>query len=572
MKTGTEVLGNRYRIVRPLGGGGMKSVYLAEDLKLSKRLCAVAAMIDNFADPDEQQAAVAAFQREADMLASLRNDHIPQIYDKFSEQQSHYLVMEFIEGDTLEKRIKVAGGKLSEQEAIDIAIQMLETLEYLHGLNPPVIYRDMKPGNVMVTPGGKVKLIDFGIARFFQQTTMTLVGTPGYSPREQYGGKVEERSDLYALAAALHEALSGRPAVPFDFPPLLQLCPGSNQHLSDLIGQALADKVEDRVPNAREFKNRLAAIKAELAAGPAQSMQASQQRDNTVPVRRTTTQPDSQTWVFKDTGVFSGPIGQSGSNPVPNIGRQASSRNLSQTASSSSSQNISNDKTEVLTQIPGLQGAAMANVGNQDQTAVLAAGGPGVTGAAPGLNGQTWVFREGTDQGKRGGRSSLKLLIGLASIAAVAVAAVAGVNQWNEIQREKDLIDAHEKFEQQQQQELQAAERQKELLLQQQAEREAELRRQRQEAALEQQRRWRRQRQLQQPPAPYPYPTVAEAAPTPSNSGFGGAIASGVAGALGGVVGGLIGGTISGGSGGSASSRPAYPQPYYPPPRSRPPR
>jgi len=560
MNIGTEVLGNRYRIVRPLGGGGMKSVYLAEDLKLSKRLCAVAAMIDNFADPEEQQAAVAAFQREADMLASLRHEHIPQIYDKFSEQQNHYLVMEFVEGDTLEKRAKVSGGKLSQQETIEIAIQILDTLEYLHGLNPPVIYRDMKPGNVMVTPNGKVKLIDFGIARLFQQTTMTLVGTPGYSPREQYGGKVEERSDLYSLAATLHEALSGRPAVPFDFPPLVQLCPGSNQHLSDLIGQALADKVEDRVPNAREFKNRLAAIKAELAAGPVQSMQAGERGEKTVPLRNTAA------------GAVSGPIDQSGPGPSQNIGRQASSlSNLSEPSSSGSLRNISNEETQVLTQRPGPQ-AAMPNVADQEQTAVLDPNGPDVTRAGLGLNNQTWAFRAGTDQAKRDGRFGLKVLIGLASIVAVAVAAAAGVNRWGEIQHQRELIDAHEKFEQQQQ-ELQAAERQKELLLQQQAEREAELRKRREEAALEQRRRWRRQRELQQPPPTYSYPPTAEATPAPSpNSDFGGAIASGVAGALGGVVGGLISGATSGGSSGGGSSRPAYPQPYFPPPRSRPPR
>src|SRR5207244_1443880 len=108
-------------------------------------------------DAEEQKRAAAAFQREADMLASLRDEHIPQIYDKFSEGQNHYLVMELVEGGTLEDKLRAAGEKLGESELVEIALQIVETLQYLHSLNPPVIYRDMKPGNVMITPAGKVK-------------------------------------------------------------------------------------------------------------------------------------------------------------------------------------------------------------------------------------------------------------------------------------------------------------------------------------------------------------------------------------------------------------------------------
>ena len=104
---------------------------------------------------------------------------------------------------------------------IDVALQVLDTLEYLHNLQPPVIYRDLKPSNVMLTPSGQVKLIDFGIARHFQPlSNATMIGTQGYAPPEQYRGKVETRSDLYALGATMHHALSGRdPALepPFSF-------------------------------------------------------------------------------------------------------------------------------------------------------------------------------------------------------------------------------------------------------------------------------------------------------------------------------------------------------------------
>src|SRR5207249_1051998 len=118
-------------------------------------------MVDTFTNPDMQQQAVQSFQREADMLAELNHEHIPRIFDRFSEQNRHYLVMEFVDGATLEDQIKAAGGKLGEAAVIDIALQVLDTLDYLHGLTPPVIYRDLKPSNVMLNANGQLKLVDF---------------------------------------------------------------------------------------------------------------------------------------------------------------------------------------------------------------------------------------------------------------------------------------------------------------------------------------------------------------------------------------------------------------------------
>jgi serine/threonine protein kinase len=248
----------------------MKLVYLAEDLRLVARPCALAEMVDSFSDLAAQRQAIAAFQREADMLAHLSNEHIPRIYDRFSEQNRHYLVMEFIDGATLEQEIVRAAGKLDQARVIDIALQVLDTLEYLHNLNPPVIYRDLKPSNVMLTKGGLVKLIDFGIARLFQpQSNATMIGTQGYAPPEQYRGRAEARSDLYALGATMHHALSGRdPAAepPFSFPKLRTLCPDLNPALAQLTDQALEYDVIHRTADAPEFKHRLLAIKAELAS------------------------------------------------------------------------------------------------------------------------------------------------------------------------------------------------------------------------------------------------------------------------------------------------------------------
>ncbi len=271
------IVGGRYRVVKPLGGGGMKLVYLAEDLRLAARRCALAEVVDNFTNPDAQRQAVEAFQREADMLARLSNEHIPRVFDRFSEQNHHYLVMEYVDGVTLEEEMKQADGKLDAQRTIDVALQVLDTLVYLHGLEPPVIYRDLKPSNVMITGAGQAKLIDFGIARHFQpQQNATMIGTQGYAPPEQYRGKVELRSDLYALGATMHHALSGRdPAneAPFSFPPIASLCPGLEPALARLIDEALAYDVVHRVQSAEEFKRRLEAIRdgvrlTEMSAAP----------------------------------------------------------------------------------------------------------------------------------------------------------------------------------------------------------------------------------------------------------------------------------------------------------------
>jgi len=160
---------------------------------------------------------------------------------------------------------------------IELALQVLDTLEYLHNLEPPVIYRDLKPSNLMLTPSGQIKLIDFGIARLFQPlSNATMIGTQGYAPPEQYRGKVESRSDLYALGATMHHALSGRdPALepPFSFPPLRSLCPDVTPALADVVDQALKYDVILRVADAAEFRHRLTEIKSGLTGGtsPARS-------------------------------------------------------------------------------------------------------------------------------------------------------------------------------------------------------------------------------------------------------------------------------------------------------------
>ena len=273
MISANTIVGSRYRVVKALGGGGMKLVYLAEDLRLAARPCALAEMVDSITNPEMQSQAVAAFQREADMLAALSNEHIPRIYDRFNEQNRHYLVMEFVDGETLEQALKTAGGKLEQNRVVEIALQILDTLDYLHNLEPAVIYRDLKPSNVMLTPGGQVKLIDFGIARHFQPlSNATMIGTQGYAPPEQYRGKVEARSDLYALGATMHQALTGRDPTtepPFSFPPLRKLLPDMTPALAEIVDGALSYDVEKRIASATDFKRRLLTMSLDSAGAPA---------------------------------------------------------------------------------------------------------------------------------------------------------------------------------------------------------------------------------------------------------------------------------------------------------------
>lgn len=265
MPVQSTIVAGRYQIVRRLGGGGMKEVYEASDTRLANRRCALAEIKDVFSDPASRKQATEAFEREAQILAGLENEHIPRVFDAFSDSNLHYIVMDLVEGKTVEEVLAASGGKLPQQGVIGIALQILETLEYLHGLKPPIIYRDLKPSNVMITSKGQVKLVDFGIARHFQPTTtVTAIGTQGYAPPEQYRGKIDPRADLYALAATIHHMLTGRdPSTepPFSFPTLRSLRPDCSEEFENLIRDGLQYDVQKRVRSANEFESRLRLVR-----------------------------------------------------------------------------------------------------------------------------------------------------------------------------------------------------------------------------------------------------------------------------------------------------------------------
>src|SRR5271163_5231851 len=260
LESGT-LLQARYKIERLLGGGGMGMVYLAHDRRLSNRPCAIKEMVDHVIDPQQRIEANDYFAREADTLAQLKHPAIPAISDRFDDQNRHYLVMEYVEGRNLEEEIAVRGGPLPEGLIIDIARQLCDVLAYLHGSTPPVVYRDMKPSNVMLTPKGRVVLVDFGIARLFKSARKgTMIGTLGFAPPEQYQGIADPRSDLYSLGATLHYVLTGRDPEkfpPFSFPPIGSLRAGLSQNLAGAIDRALSYTAEGRPQTVNEFRDMM---------------------------------------------------------------------------------------------------------------------------------------------------------------------------------------------------------------------------------------------------------------------------------------------------------------------------
>jgi serine/threonine protein kinase len=192
----------------------MGAVYQAKDVKRQGALCAIKEMSLSMVPPEEQALAIKNFKVEAKMLSVLSHPYLPAFTHFFAENQRYFLVMEYIDGATLEDLLERNRGPFSERRVLSWAAQLCNVLEYLHSQNPPIIFRDMKPGNIMLTRQGHIKLIDFGIARFFRPTHETdtqLLGTPGYAPPEQYGAtQTDERSDIYALGMSLYHLLTNR--------------------------------------------------------------------------------------------------------------------------------------------------------------------------------------------------------------------------------------------------------------------------------------------------------------------------------------------------------------------------
>jgi len=275
--TGT-ILQGRYRVTSALGAGGMSTVYKALDLRFAnvERVCAVKEMFDGGGDVSLRQQRAANFEREAGLLAVLSHPLIPKIFDYFTEGGNYYLVQEFIPGQNLETLIEQTTEGFLETELLDWGLALCDVLSHLHGQSPdPIIFRDLKPSNIMIREDRSLMLIDFGIARGFQnQQRGTMIGTEGYAPPEQYRGVADARTDLYALGATLHHLatrVDPRFETPFTFD---QRVPRSfnariSPQLEEVILRGVAYAPRDRYASAAEFKAALLRCRAATRQLPA---------------------------------------------------------------------------------------------------------------------------------------------------------------------------------------------------------------------------------------------------------------------------------------------------------------
>lgn len=252
------VLQDRYKVIKVLGRGGMGAVYLAEDQRLNSRYTAIKEMSTKAVGPGKLQDAVVTFKKEAAILSNLKHTSLPVISDFFSEgEEKWYLVMDYIEGENLSTVLKKRG-RIPQNEVMAWARELGAILDYLHSQNPPIIFRDLKPSNIMLTSEGKIKLIDFGIARHFKSDVdldTTAYGSTGFAPPEQYGKKqTDVRSDIYSLGATLHYLLTGvdPTGTPFKFEYPSKSVPVS-PGLELAIMKSVSLDSEERPANIREF-------------------------------------------------------------------------------------------------------------------------------------------------------------------------------------------------------------------------------------------------------------------------------------------------------------------------------
>lgn len=250
--------------MRTVGQGGMGAVYQARDLK-RQAICAVKEMSLSMVPPDERLKAIQNFKVEAKMLWGLNHPNLPAFTGFFTEGQRYFMVMEYVDGYTLEDLLERNAGPFPERRVLGWARQLCDVLEYLHNQNPPIIFRDMKPGNIMLTRTGRIKLIDFGIARFFRPTSSQdtqLLGTPGFAPPEQYGkAQTDERADIYSLAMTIFQLLTNTLSeTGFGLKDVRSINPQISPTVARALEKATSLEPEDRYDNVAAFRRSLLGV------------------------------------------------------------------------------------------------------------------------------------------------------------------------------------------------------------------------------------------------------------------------------------------------------------------------
>ncbi len=254
---------DRYYIIGEVGAGGFGSVYKATDTQSGDRLVAIKEVKLIGLHPQAMVEATNAFEREVSLLSQLDHPNLPHVYEHFRCPGHWYLVMDFIVGETLEEyQSKAPKGHLLLSEVFAIGLQLCTVLHYLHSQQPPIVFRDLKPANIMRTLTGQLYLIDFGIARYFkpgQAKDTVALGSVGYAPPEQYGkAQTTPRADIYSLGAVLHQLLTTRDPseAPFRFTPLRPKSPQSHSDpgsLSTSMVDVLINKLEKLIASMLEM-------------------------------------------------------------------------------------------------------------------------------------------------------------------------------------------------------------------------------------------------------------------------------------------------------------------------------
>ncbi len=252
------VLQNRWEVVSHLGQGGMGTVYIARDLRLANRQCVVKKLRDDFFRQEDKDKALAFFQREAVVLSRLQHPNIVHVLDYFEEGGDYFLVMEYVEGENLQQMLQRRGDPFLEAQVVAWCTQIAEVLHYLHSHDPPVIYRDLKPSNIMIDTKDRVKLVDFGIARpYAEDGDNTHVVSAGYSPPEQYWGAADPRSDIYALGATMHFLLTGQEPLALQVSAPRKHNVKISERTDLLVQRATAQDIWLRFQTAPEMKEEL---------------------------------------------------------------------------------------------------------------------------------------------------------------------------------------------------------------------------------------------------------------------------------------------------------------------------
>jgi len=270
---GVTLANGRYAIDRPLGKGGMGSVFLARDTHVNGKPVVIKEMANVYATEEERREAEAEFRAEMTTLAGLSHPNITAITDFFTESNRHFAVQEYVPGQDLQKAIEAAQVPnspprgLPEKSVLAWTSQTLSVLDYLEGQNPQVIHRDIKPANIVVDQNNRVKVVDFGIAshKYKPGSTpgagaqlSTALGTPGYAPREQFTGQETTLSDLYALGATMHHLLTGRDPTKiqplWQYPPVRTLSPKVSEATQAIVAHAVQNDEKKRYQSAALMK------------------------------------------------------------------------------------------------------------------------------------------------------------------------------------------------------------------------------------------------------------------------------------------------------------------------------